>query len=268
LQSIRLSCPRPPGVPAIARATIAAPPAAKNKQQPPGTLAPLTADDIQAQTDPQSFSRGRGYARGGRIFNPIRRDNVLQTQCHGSSGGPYRVMATLAAADQAKRGALLTVSCDCPRGAFCKHIVALLLTWTASPDTFEVRPPISELMAAKSREELVALLELLLGEDPDLEDRVLTLLALPLPGAGVPSGQLLDEAAIRRQIANALPDHEQYHWDGYRHGYHDNYHGGGVSADLERMVALGDAYIQAGDWRNALRIFATFVEEVAEGSRR
>ncbi len=225
--------------------------------------APLTEAMIREQTDDNSFTRGRAYARGGHIFRPLRRDRTLQARCHGSSGDPYRVQATLAATDDTARHNPISVRCDCPRGGFCKHIVALLLTWLETPDAFEVHPSVVELLADKSREELVTLIELMLDADPDLD----LVLRLPAPGRGVPSDAPVDEAALRRQITTAL-DELGYTRQGESSYYYDEYleycpTASVVSEALQRLTSLGEAYLTAGQARNALSVYATLVEQIA-----
>lgn len=63
-------------------------------------LLPLSAEEIAAQTNQGSFTRGQGYDRSHHVFSAIRRDYTLRARCHGSSGGPYLVEATLATSDQ------------------------------------------------------------------------------------------------------------------------------------------------------------------------
>src|SRR3954453_326343 len=121
-------------------------------QQAP--FAPLSASSIESQTDSGSFKRGRGYARSGHIYAAIRRENTLRARCHGSSGGPYLVSATLAEPGKSKRKNPVDYACNCPRGGFCKHVVALLLTWVERPESFDVKPPLAELLAGKSHDEL------------------------------------------------------------------------------------------------------------------
>jgi hypothetical protein len=236
-------------------------------------FAPLTDDMIAEQTDPGSFSRGRGYFRSHHIFGAIRRGNTLRARCHGSSGGPYLVEATLATADQPTANNPVSFACNCPRGGFCKHVVALLLTWVNAPQSFQVRPPLAEVLASKSQEQLIALIELLLREHPDLEN----LLDLPVAVAGPLGDEPIDEDAIRRQIEAAFrdssghDDYDSYHgyrrYDDYREygGFDDEGNGEGaeVAGKLEPLSDLIDAYAEAGFWRNALAVGATFVEEVA-----
>src|SRR5262249_42963800 len=154
-----------PGVPAMAATAECSAITEESAAQ----FASLSDDIIARQTDAGSFSRGKTYFRGKRIFNAVRRGPLLRARCRGSSGGPYIVQAILAPADRAKTKNPITYQCTCPRGGFCKHVVALLLTWIDKPESFDVRPPIADLLAGKSREELLALIEAMLAADPNLE---------------------------------------------------------------------------------------------------
>ncbi len=221
---------------------------------------PLTREAISAQTDSGSFSRGASYFRSGHIFAPLRRGPVIQARCHGSSGGPYRVEATLARSDERRKGNPLAYDCDCPRGGFCKHIVALLLTWIDAPEKFTVRPPIAEVLAERSREELIALIERMVRQEPDFE----TMVELPLPVAGGPSGGPLDEAAWRRQVEAAFAEQQtgrsksnrRYGWYEY-----DDWDSCALIADsLQQLVDIADAYADAGDWRNAVAAYAVIAD--------
>ncbi|MGH2616425.1 MAG: SWIM zinc finger family protein, partial [Thermomicrobiales bacterium] len=231
-------------------------------------FAPLDDDIIARQTDAGSFSRGKTYFRGKRIFNAVRRGDLLRARCRGSSGGPYHVEATLAPAGKRTSRHPVRYLCNCPRGGFCKHVVALLLTWIDAPETFEVRPPLADLLADKSREELVALVEAMVAANPDLEK----IIALPPPIAIKPDAAPVDEAAIRRLIAGALPDPEDYDEYGggygqfdryeFRYGY-DGYDGSSYAAgELEEVVAYADAYIEGGHWRNAMIVSAVLAEQL------
>lgn len=249
--------------------TAPAPAVSTSGSENPLVLAPLTAEEVAAQADEASFKRGRGYFRSGRIFNAVRRESTLRARCHGSSGGPYVVEATLAKEGQGTRHNPVTFSCNCPRGDFCKHVVAMLLTWIEQPERFAVKPPIADVLAGKSQQELIALIGLMLKEEPELE----SLVEAPLPMGGLSEGDL-DEAAIRRQIANALRDDEN-RWGSYgrsrRYGYGYDYYGGfdddydpasRIARKLEPIAGLADAHVADEQWRSALIVSACLVEEV------
>jgi hypothetical protein len=246
-----------------------APAVSTHDSEKPLVLAPLTAEEIKGQTDEGSFKRGRGYFRSGRIFSAVRRESTLRARCHGSSGGPYVVEAMLAKEGQHTRHNPVTFSCNCPRGGFCKHVVALLLTWIDQPEKFAVRPPVDQALAGKSQAELIALIGLMLKEEPDLEN----LLDVPMPTGGASGGDP-DEAAIHRQIVLALRDDEG-RLVGYgsrtRYGYGYDYYGGfdddydpasRIARKLEPIAALADAHVADEQWRRALIVSACLVEVV------
>jgi len=245
--------------------TIARPLTTTDGTQATNGLAPLSDEIIARQTDAGSFSRGKTYFRGKRIFNAVRRGDLLRARCHGSSGGPYLVEATLAPADKPKSRNPVKYLCNCPRGGFCKHVVALLLTWIDKPELFDVRPPIADFLEGMGREELVALIEAMLAADPNLEP----LIELPRPAAITPDASPVDEAAIRRLIGNAFSDAENEEYGGGYGGYggygnydydYDNF--SIATNELERVVGYADAYIEGGHWRNAMLVSAVLAEEL------
>jgi len=208
---------------------------------------PLTEEAIAAQTDHASFTRGRTYFRQGRIFDTVLRGNTLRAQCEGSAEAAYIVQATLVPAGETP--AVAVFACDCPRGGFCKHVVALLLTWLHHPERFAIQPPIAALLAGKSREELIALVELFLDRAPELDP----LLELPVPGVAAATAAVNPET-VRRQVANA-----------FRRVRGDEWGAAGIIADsLSQVRALGDAYAAAGRRVDAATLYATFAAETLE----
>jgi uncharacterized Zn finger protein len=228
-------------------------------------LPQLTPDDIASLTDSGSFSRGKTYRRQGAIYDAMRQGFELTAWCEGSSGGPYRVRAELANLadpdlDDRIDSKIIDWDCTCPRGGFCKHVVALLLTWIEDPDAFDAMPPLSELLAGKSREELIDLLDHLVTATPGLEREVLRLAPVPVvippfsPGAG--KAQTVDLAAIRRQTDRALAPMQIDPWtDNY-----DSFDAAPIAADLEKVRAIGDQYAEAGRWADAQAVYTTVAE--------
>lgn len=154
-------------------------------------LSHLAEASIRRHTDPQSFERGANYYRHGAILNPVRQGNELRAECQGSQYQPYRVTVTL------DEQGITDYECSCPRGGFCKHVVALLLTWVHQPDEFHVMAPVDELLAKCSREELIVLVKEMIVRQPDL----VRLLELPL---GPIDDRPFDPEPFRRQVQYAL----------------------------------------------------------------
>ena len=204
----------------------------------------LTEGDIRQLSNEQSFSRGQDYYRGGALFELVCQENELRAYCEGSSYEPYRVSAMLG-----PQGIERT-HCTCPYdwGGICKHRVALLLTWVHEPESFHEVAPLEELLADRSREELVALIKEMLKREPDL----VRLLELPIrPDRQTP----LDLEAFRRQIDYALRQ------QGY-HDYHDYPSAGAVAAELTHLVENARRFLEGGDWANAGALFALILNEV------
>jgi uncharacterized Zn finger protein len=120
---------------------------------------PLSEADIEASSDDASFRKGYDYYFQHVIVEATLSESVLRAFCHSSSGSPYRVEATLLPTGDKSAHKVVSAGCSCPRGGFCKHLVALLLIWIHQPERFVVRSWLMARLDEKSREELLALLE-------------------------------------------------------------------------------------------------------------
>jgi hypothetical protein len=224
-----------------------------------GQFEPLSEADLQASTDETSFRRGSQYYLNHAIAEPTLSESVLRALCHGSRRSPYRVEATLCPTGGKSAHKLADTFCSCPRGGFCKHLVALLLTWIHEPESFVVRSGLMGRLSTKSHEELLALLEQLIQRQPDIEPLVEVLIELPLvstaqeekrPGKG--RERTLDPSAIRSQVSSAFSDAGEG-WEA----------AGRAAFDLERVCDIGKSFVEAGQWANALVVYATIAEETA-----
>jgi len=245
---------------------MASPSADETNGEDAAAPAAPTAAQIRQQTDPGSFERGSDYFRKGAILDPIRRGNLLRAESRGSSGGPYRVEATLAHGGQQRNP--VDYACDCPRGGFCKHVVALLLTWAKTPERFSVRQPVAELLAGKNRDELVALVDLLLRRRPELEELLDIPLPVAMPAAERGSGQgtlrSIEPRTIRRQVVAAFRSDDGGYDRDDRYGWYDDEgeDHSAIAGELRPLVEVGDRYADAGQWANALTVYTAIVEEV------
>jgi uncharacterized Zn finger protein len=186
------------------------------------TLPTITEADIRRLSSEQSFERGTGYYSHGALFELVRQGNELRAYCEGSSYEPYRVSVTLGA-----RG-IESTHCTCPYdwGGVCKHIVALLLAWMHKPESFHTIPPLDELLAERSKEDLITLIQEMLKREPDL----VWVLELPVqPDRQTP----LDVDAFRRQISYAL-----------RHEFPEPED---LAIELRAIAETADRFQEAGD---------------------
>src|SRR2546421_3603953 len=172
-----------------------------------GQFKPLSEADIQGYTDDASFRKGYDFYLQQAIVEPTLSESVLRALCHGSSGNTYRVEAILLPAGDKSGRKLASTGCSCPRGGFCEHLVALLLTWVHQPERFVVRSRLMGRLDEKSREELLALLEQLVQRQPDIEPMIELLVELPLTTpaqeknrAGRGKERTVDPATISSQV--------------------------------------------------------------------
>ena len=179
--------------------------------------------------------------RRGALFDLVRQGNELRAYCEGSSYESYRVSATWD-----KQG-LDSTHCTCPYdwGGLCKHRVALLLAWVHEPESFQAIAPLDELLADRSKDELILLIKEMLKRQPDLA----RLLELPVqPDRQIP----LDLDAFRRQINYALRQHD----------YYDYPDASSTAGELTALVDTADRFREAGDWANAGRLYSLVLKEV------
>src|SRR5436309_148344 len=218
---------------------------------------PLSEADIQAHSDDASFRKGYDAYLQDAIVEPTLSESVLRAFCRGSSGSMYRVEATLLPAGDKSARKLASTGCSCPRGGFCEHLVALLLTWVHQPERFVVRSRLMGRLDEKSREELLALLEQLVQRQPDIEPMIELLVELPLatpaqeknrPGRG--KERTVDPVTISSQVDSAFYNAGEG-WDAASR----------VSSDLEELCDIGKSFAEAGEWANAQVVYATLAEE-------
>jgi uncharacterized Zn finger protein len=146
----------------------------------------------------QSFIRGGEFYRSGVIINTSRKGDILYGECEGTSEKYYQIRVVVG------QGKILSASCSCEHqwGGYCKHIVALALTYIHEPEKFDERRAVLDFLSHLSRAELVALIANLVDRDPNLIDR-LEALALPAPLTTGDEGHR-STTAIRRRIQTLL----------------------------------------------------------------
>ena len=129
-----------------------------------GTLPQLSESSIRGMASGASFERGKSYYHSGAILDPVHQGTELRAECEGSQYEPYQVSVTL------KAKGVGGTACTCPySGAgICKHLIALLLAYVHEPQAFRVIPPLEALLAARSQQELIALIGEMIKRYPDL----------------------------------------------------------------------------------------------------
>jgi hypothetical protein len=165
----------------------------------------------------------------------------------------YRVAITL---DEA---GVRSASCTCPYdfGSYCKHIVAVLLTYIRQPEAFAAQSESSDPPRSASADQLRALIRTLLDQKPDLNDWFQVMIhsiTTTSPADAPPARRTpVDTAAYRRQIQHAVGQVDyRRHWDTIW---------AAVSA-LEAAHAQARTFLHGGDFDNALALMRVLGEEV------
>jgi hypothetical protein len=124
----------------------------------------------------------------------------------------------------------------------------------ASPENNQVWERLQE----KSREELLGLLEQTLQKQPEISNLLKLLLELPAASgaraeqkAGVGRVRTLDPATIQAQVQATCAQ------AGRAWGYSLF-----IADDLSQLLALGDSFVEDGQWANAQVVYATVAEEL------
>lgn len=128
----------------------------------------LTEATIQEHTADGSFERGRQYFERGAVQHIEQRGQEITARVKGSHYIPYAVHVSF------NRRGITDVECTCPyhEGAWCKHIVATLLTTLQQNGEVAAAPALRERLRALNHQQLVDLVEQLADADPAIVDDV------------------------------------------------------------------------------------------------
>jgi len=219
----------------------------------------LSEAAIRAGATEKSFARGRELFRRGAVSRAATQGRALSGVCEGSESPFYRVRVEL------DEGGIRSASCTCPYdfGGDCKHIVALLLSYAHKPEDFALRKEPAELLSELSREQLLALMTKLLGDQPDLYELIEAALATPsVSGKGKTAASKrreVDVEVYRRRVSGIMRglDHmraSEAYW-----------HVGDLTDELRSVERSAREFLDAGEAEAALRILSTLLEESSDG---
>jgi uncharacterized Zn finger protein len=225
------------------------------------SLPTVTVREIQALVGDESFARAQEYL--GKLSAATRSETLLKAHCRGTASKPYRVTVVLR-----ERGGIETTACSCPVGVACKHVAAVLLAWRQDPDQFTEVEPLPDLLARRSKEELIDLLLKVVDRFPDAE---------PLVAASPPSvvrarAQAVAQSAakkppsvaqIRRQVAAAFDSAEVAEGDYYEYD-EEMVEGAQVAEALEPLTLLAQTYADAGQYEDAATVYGALADSVAQ----
>jgi uncharacterized Zn finger protein len=213
---------------------------------------------LKSLSSTESYARGNELYRSGAIYDIFRQENILTGKCEGSSAPFYQLRVTI------DEGGIQEASCTCPYdwGGYCKHIIALILTYIHDPDTFVEQQRVEELLTDLDKESLVRLIGKMVDKDLDLylwlqtAVRSASLKSKPAQSREKRMTQV-SKTEYRKQIQSIL-----HSLGGYRRS-EAYWMMGGMVSQLQQVRESAYAFLDSGDPEGALVILSTLLTEVS-----
>lgn len=218
----------------------------------------ITESALKSLSSPESFARGHELYQSDAVFDTFRQHNILAGKCEGSSAPFYQLRVQL------DEGGIQEASCTCPYdwGGYCKHIIALILTYIHNPDAFIEQKNIKELLGQLDKDALVYLITKMVDKNPDLYSWLQT--AIPAVSAKSQPAQQrnkrkteVSKTAYKRQIQTIL-----HSLRGYRMS-EAYWMMGGMVDQLNHVRDTAYEFLEADDAQGALVILTTLLTEVS-----
>jgi len=218
----------------------------------------MTENILKSLSSPESFTRGHDLYQSDAVFDTFRQGDLLTGKCKGSSAPFYMLRVQL------DEGGIQEASCTCPYdwGGYCKHIIALMLTYMHNPDAFIEQKNIKELLGQLDKDGLVYLITKIVDKNPDLYSWLQT--AIPAASAKSQPTQQRDKrktevskTAYKRQIQSIL-----HSLQGYRMS-EAYWMMGGMVDQLNHVRDTAYDFLEADDAHGALVILTTLLTEVS-----
>ena len=217
----------------------------------------ITESALKSLSSPESYARGYKLYQSNAVFDTFRQGDLLIGKCEGSSAPFYQIHVQL------DEGGIQEASCTCPYdwGGYCKHIIALVLTYIHNPDAFIEQKNIEELLGQLDKGDLVHLITKMVDQSPDLYSWLQT--AIPAVSAKSQPAQQrnkrkteVSKMAYKRQIQSIL-----HSLQGYRMS-EAYWMMGGMVDQLNHVRDTAYDFLEAEDAQGALVILTTLLTEV------
>ena len=165
----------------------------------------------------------------------------LAQDAEGSYPQPYRVWAKFL------DGEIAATSCNCEYdwGGDCKHIVALLLTYLHHPERFGEGEALHDVLMSREKEDLLDIIEEMIGRYPELEDILEDIVADAAVGG---ASDQLNLQALRQELKQALTSG----WE-----WMDRV----AENKVYELTRLGSRYARRGEYAHAIALYCAILEE-------
>ncbi|MCX6056498.1 MAG: SWIM zinc finger family protein [Chloroflexi bacterium] len=219
----------------------------------------ITESALKSLSSPESFARGHALYQSDAVFDTFRQDTILTGKCEGSGAPFYQLHVQLL-----DEGDIQEASCTCPYdwGGYCKHIIALILTYIYNPDAFIEQKNLEELLGQLDKAALVHLITKMVDKNPDLVSGLQT--AIPAASARSQPAQQRNKrkteaskTEYKKQIQTIL-----HSLRGYRMS-EAYWMVGGMVDQLNHVRNTACEFLEADDAQGALVILTTLLTEVS-----
>ena len=218
----------------------------------------ISESALKSLSSPESFTRGYALYQSGAVFDSFRQGDILTGKCEGSSAPFYHLRVQL------DEGGIREASCNCPYdwGGYCKHIVALMLTYIHKPDAFIEQKNIKELLGQLDKDSLIHLITKMVDKNPDLYSWLQTAIpatsdkSQPIQSRSQRKTAVL-KTEYKRQIQSIL-----HSLRGYRMS-EAYWMMGGMVDQLNRVRDTAYGFLEVDDTQGALVILTTLLTEVS-----
>lgn len=218
----------------------------------------ITENALRSLSSPESFVRGHELYQSNVVFDTYQQGDIITGKCEGSSAPFYQLHVKL------DEGGIQEASCTCPYdwGGYCKHIIALMLTYIHNPDAFIEPKSVEELLSNMDKEALVRLFGRIIDNDPYLYYKLQTTLqfatAKDKPAQSHKNRKTqVSKIGYRRQIQIILRS-----LSGYRHS-EAYWMMSGMVDQLNHIRDTAYDFLEAGDASGALVILTALLMEVS-----
>ena len=218
----------------------------------------ITESILKSLSSPESFARGHELYQSDAVFDTFRQGDLLTGKCEGSSAPFYQLNVQL------DEDGIQEAFCTCPYdwGGYCKHIIALMLTYIHNTNAFIEQKSIEELLSPLDKDALVRLIAKMVDKKPDLYSWLQTAISAVLAKSQPvrPRSKRKTEVSkteYKRQIQSILHSLRGYcmseaYWMM-----------GGMVDQLDHIRDTACEFLEAEDAQGALVILTTLLTEVS-----
>jgi hypothetical protein len=183
-----------------------------------------------------TFARGMDYYENGYVLMGIKKGNKLTGTVTGAMPEPYKVWVEITD--------IIDSRCSCPVGVMCKHGAALILEWINNKDSFLDADDLMHTLEAKSKNELLNIINLMLEENPFLASKL-------------GFSKELSENKVNLEAISSRIDYSMG-------GFIDYYAVSGVVHELDEVKKIADTIQKEGNFKEAIEIYLLIIEKGVE----